>query len=61
MISINIRVLRHLVTSTGLDQKELYRNSVEWNEDISFPFDSTVKVLKILYPASDCIIQFSVS
>lgn len=60
MITIKIRVYRQLNSVGGLQIKELYRNSVEWNEDITFPFDSTIKVLKMLYPQENNFIEFSV-
>lgn len=61
MITINIRVYRQVQVPGGISDKELYRNSIEWNEDIVFPFDNFVKVLKTLYPHSSTFVVFSVS
>ena len=57
MIEVKIRVSK--VQSDGT-LKELYRNSVQWSEDIQFPFNSVYSTLRILYPATGVVIQFMI-
>lgn len=52
MNEINIKVLKPLGNS---DFKEVYRNTVRLDINISFPYDSFVRVFSFLYP--NCLIQ----
>ena len=43
MIAYKILVL-------DVNQKELYRHTIEFSESVSFPFDSVFTTLRFLYP-----------
>lgn len=38
----------------------LYKNAVEWNDDLQFPFEKLYSCLKLLYPKAD-FIEFKLS
>lgn len=60
MITIHIKVYRSFMRGSESDRKEVYRNSIDWNTDIQFPFDSTYQTLRMLYPWDNTIIEFSI-
>lgn len=57
MLEIRIFVKRFL--NNG-DLKVLYQNTIVWNKEIQFPFNSMYESLRMLYPADNVIIEFSV-
>lgn len=57
MIKILIYVL---AVQNGGTFKTLYQNSIEWSNDLKFPFDSLYDTLKLLYPKADYI-EFKLS
>lgn len=33
----------------------LYRRDVEWNDNVTFPYDNVCKTLQLLYPTALCV------
>jgi hypothetical protein len=52
MQTIKIRVLS--ILSDG-KSREICRHSVYLPEGVSFPFEDTIRILKVLYPKSDFV------
>lgn len=53
-----IKIVVFKFVSDG-SQKELYRNSVNLPNDLSFDYNDVYKVLRLLYPSSDGV-EFTV-
>lgn len=56
---INISLTRPDKMRTGTT-KEIYRNSVQYDNAVTFPFSEIVRALKVLYPYPDLIINFQI-
>lgn len=50
---LRIKVVKVLPTG----EKELYRNTIKYNDSLRFPFESVMETFSLLYPG--CIIVFS--
>ena len=60
MVQLRINLLRPDRIKTG-EYKEIYRNTLEFNESVTIPYELLVNSLKILYPFTDLIISFTLN